>query len=211
MEGAGDVNPHYLEHVMHTSQQREMEASEDIVSGNGLKLLAKGARIDASVKERMLQHKLLKPLEACMKVAGGADGIDLPGTASALLDAHPLLRELFARPRTRALLGELQTALVSAPFESMLTVYADHAEHKIAHAVGTSLLAMGLLDRISGGADEARVRQLMLAGLSHDVGELYIDPAFLRKGVHLEPPQWKHIAAHPHRGPPRAPGHAACG
>ncbi len=197
MENTGEVNPHYLEHVMNTSQKREMEASEDIMSRSGLKLLAKGARIDGSVKERLLQHKLLKPLEECMKVVGAVDGVDLMGTATALLDQHPMLRELFNRPGSKALIGQLKTAMVSVPFESMMTVYAEHGENKIGHAVGASLLCMGLLDRIGIHADESRIRQAMLAGLCHDVGELYIDPAFLTKGVKLEPHQWKHIAAHP--------------
>jgi HD domain len=38
---------------------------------------------------------------------------------------------------------------------------------------------------------------LALAGLVHDIGELYIDPSFLRKGTRLEAEQWRHIVAHP--------------
>ena len=53
-----DVNPHYLDHVIHTSKSRPVEASEDIGSGNGITLLAMGGQINAKVRERLLMHKL---------------------------------------------------------------------------------------------------------------------------------------------------------
>jgi hypothetical protein len=42
-----------------------------------------------------------------------------------------------------------------------------------------------------------RHRLLALAGLLHDVGELYIDPAYLVRGTALQPEQWRHIVSHP--------------
>jgi hypothetical protein len=51
-----------------------------------------------------------------------------------------------------------------------------------------------MANQISGGPPT----DLMLsAGLLHDVGELYIDPAILSAGAKLTPQQWKHVAAHP--------------
>jgi hypothetical protein len=58
-----DVNPHYLDHVVKLSETSDIEASEDIVSGTGMKLLAKGAKIDARARERLLEFRLTKPLE----------------------------------------------------------------------------------------------------------------------------------------------------
>jgi hypothetical protein len=40
-------------------------------------------------------------------------------------------------------------------------------------------------------------RQLALAGLLHDDGEVYIDPAYLRRETRLGPEQWRHVASHP--------------
>jgi hypothetical protein len=189
------VNPHYLEHVMTTSRKREIEASQDIVSDNGMKLLAKGTRIDESVKERLLEHKLRQPLEDCMKVAAGVSGPFMAAMAESLLDDHLMLRQLYKSGR-HAPLSELRNSLIGGAMESMLTIYAEHAEQKLEHAVGTSLLCMGLSRQLCGD-DATHTRTAMLAGLCHDVGELYIDPAFLQKGVKLGPAQWKHVAAHP--------------
>jgi hypothetical protein len=59
-----------------------------------------------------------------------------------------------------------------------------------------TLLSLGLAQRVlPGDADGLQV--LLAAGLAHDVGELYIDPQYLRKDAQLSPADWRHIAAHP--------------
>ncbi len=87
-----DVNPHYLDHVVKLSETSDIEASEDIVTGTGIKLLAKGAKIDARSRERLLQFRLSKPLENMMRVVGGTDPNSFHGVAERLLDEHSLLR-----------------------------------------------------------------------------------------------------------------------
>lgn len=190
------VNEHYLNRVVELAETTEVEASEDILAGNGVKLLAKGARIDARVKERLLQHKLTKPLEAMMRVVGGVETKQVDAVAGALFDQHPLLLRMcgnFSASQLRAALRDLR---LTAQLESLLSVYGNQAPHKLAHAVGVSLLGGAMVEslpRAEGGAMAA----LMTAGLLHDVGELYIDPAFLQAGLKLSPQQWKHIATHP--------------
>ena len=71
MAGENEVNPHYLEHVIATGLTREVEVSEDIYAHNGMKLLAKGARVNGDTRDRLLEHKLLKPLEDCLEITGG--------------------------------------------------------------------------------------------------------------------------------------------
>jgi hypothetical protein len=65
------VSPHYLERLVAVGATRGVEASTDIVARNGMKLLAKGTRIDGEVRERLLQHKLRQPLEDCVRVVAG--------------------------------------------------------------------------------------------------------------------------------------------
>jgi hypothetical protein len=58
------------------------------------------------------------------------------------------------------------------------------------------MLALALARRLIPGEPE-RQHTLAVAGLMHDIGELYIDPAWMRKGHRLEPAQWRHIVTHP--------------
>ena len=192
------VNAHYLGHVMSVADTHTVEASEDILTGNGIKLIARGSRIDAATRERLLQHKLRKPLEESLRVDGGVTPRQLMATAEELLERLPFVAGLCGKGTAKGggtvleLLGRME---MSPPMQSLLTVYAAHRPHKLAHAVGVCLVAHGLSQALRG--DVSQQRLLRSAGLLHDVGELYIDPALLEHAGRLAPDQWRHVAAHP--------------
>ncbi len=169
--------------------------TEDIISGSGLKLLAKGARIDVHMRERLLQHKLRKPLESSLRVIDPAGRPSLDRVAGALLERHALLRALCGEHAAQLLpaLGQLQ---LSTSVASMLSVFAAQGERKQDHAVGVALLAAALAQGLHDGRG-AGLQILLVAGLVHDSGELYIDPAILKSPVRLDTQQWRHVAAHP--------------
>ena len=191
-----DVNEHYLNRVVEIAETAGVEATEDIVTGTGIKLVAKGARIDARFKERLLQHKLSKPLETSVRVVNGVGPRPIDKVAEALLDKHALLTGVCGGATARLVARALHDLRLSTPMESLLSVYAAQGPHKLEHAVGVSLLSAALYYDLPEGAGRG-MHTLMLAGLMHDVGELYIDPAFLQVGTRLTPEQWKHLAAHP--------------
>lgn len=190
------VNIHYLNHVLDVGERRNVEASEDIISGSGLNLLRKGTRIDERMKERLLEHKLRKPLETSLQVADAVTADQVVSVAERLLDTHAILRSLYTSGPAKALKPLLRDYAHSPILQSLLTVYAEHREAKLDHAVGVSLLAMGMADKLTRQTAE-RSCLMLNAGLFHDIGELYISPALLARGVRLNAEQWRHIAAHP--------------
>jgi hypothetical protein len=190
------VNEHYLNRVVEIAEAASVEATEDIVTGAGVKLVAKGTRIDAGLKERLLQHKLSKALETSVRVVDGLGTRPIDKVAEALLDKHALLSGVCGGATARLVATALSNLRLSTPMESLLSVYAAQGPHKLEHAVGVSLLGAALYHDMPEGAGRG-MHTLMLAGLMHDVGELYIDPAFLRVGTRLTPEEWKHLATHP--------------
>lgn len=193
--GVSEVNPHYLDHVVKLSETSDIEASEDIVSGTGMKLLAKGTKIDARARERLLEFRLNKPLENMMRVVGGTDPASFHPVAERLLERHPLLRGLCANARAARPLEALKSLELSSNLQSLLSVYAGQSPAKLEHAVGVALVTAALGGELSSQPADAAA--LVVAGLAHDVGELYIDPAFVARGAELSPQQWKHVATHP--------------
>lgn len=192
----GTVNPHYLDHLVASAAVHQVEVTEDIVSGNGIKLLAKGARVESDVHERLLQHKLSRPLEECLGIADGVSAEQISSTAEQLMESHPLLRALGAHERALPIQQSLGRLRLSGPLQSLLTLYADQPGGRLSHAVGVALIAVSLGRRLlPGDVDEHRL--LGLAGLLHDVGELYLAPDVLHRDGPLEAEQWRHIVSHP--------------
>ena len=191
----GEVNSHYLSHVAAAAEQG-LEATEDIVSQNGTKLLRRGARVDAAACEKLLAHKLRKPLEQCVQAGSGVKAEELEPLCAAWIERSPLLASLAADPRAQALPASLGRTRLSVPVQSMLTLYARCAEGRLDHAAGVAGFALALARRVRPG-DVDFHRLVSLAALLHDVGELYIDPAILQRDASLEPGQWRQVAAHP--------------
>lgn len=191
---SNEVNPHYLDHVVHTADVHTVAVTQDIVSQSGVKLLAKGARVDASMRERLLQHKLMRPLEECLEVVGAVTEAQIQEEARQLLDREPMLQAVFGAPtQGDAVLGRLG---LSAESLSMLSVFAEHGPRRLSHACGVALIARGLARRLFVGDVELH-KLLVRAGLLHDIGELYIDPQLWQRERVLAADEWRHVITHP--------------
>lgn len=194
------VNQHYLSKVIDLSENMRVEASEDIFDARGNKLLAKGAQVSRALQERLIAHKLKKPLEACIFVEGGVDGNSVRAAAERVMSTSAALNHILTVTHTG---GSSPVALLSqlkfgSALSMMLTIAEREGGSALDHAVTVSLLSIALSKKAKlSQADQAIAG---LAGLLHDVGELYIDPAFLVKGKRLLPHEWAHIVVHPHTG-----------
>jgi HD-GYP domain-containing protein (c-di-GMP phosphodiesterase class II) len=188
------ADEHFLGHVVDSAH--DVQASEDIVTVNGVKLLAKGARVDEGTRERLLAHKLARSLEQCLEVTDAVNGEMLAQVAGKLLDEQPLLRTLYGDGKSRPVVAALARLPLTTQLRSLLSLYAELPTGKLEHPVAVALIASGLARKVlpdEGGQE----RTLLTAGLFHDIGELYVNPLYLDGGARLGPSQWKHVVAHP--------------
>ena len=181
---------------MTVAEERQVEATEDIYSENGMKLVAKGYAINRSMRERLIEHKLIKPLEDCMAVSDGVTGKRCAEMAERMLDTYPALRAVCLSEKRASPIKLFADSIFAGRLQTLLTVYTEHQSGKLDHAVSVALLALSLVQRMMPGENDA-LGVMLVAALSHDVGELYIDPRYLEKDAQLGPREWRHIAAHP--------------
>jgi HD-GYP domain-containing protein (c-di-GMP phosphodiesterase class II) len=186
----------YLAHVGGMTAKHEFEASEDILSRTGLKLLIKGAPVSAAACERLLQHKLSKPLAACLAIVGGVQSQDLAALCKRLLTQHSLLRSICADSGCVLIASFWAELRLSSQVLTLLSIYADQHADRLPHAVGVAMLALGLARKLM--PDDLEQQRLMaIAGLLHDVGELYIAPKILLREEPMNAEKWRHITSHP--------------
>lgn len=194
------VNAHYLKKVMDMTDEMEVKATEDIYDARGNKLLAKGARVSRKLQEKLVVHKLKKPLEACILVEGGVDERTITAAAQRLADTSPAIAHIVGRAGggKSCTLRSLSRIRFGSAMGTMLTMTERAGPAALDHAVTVSLLSIGLAARTGLTDDDQQISGL--AGLLHDVGELYIDPAYLVRGKRLLPHEWAHLVIHPHTG-----------
>lgn len=194
------VNEHYLDKVLALSEEVGVTATEDIYDANGTKLLAKGAQVSAKLQERLIVHRLRKPLESCIAVEGAVDARQLAGCAARAIDESAALGAILAVAGVTGdmVRRELSVIALPAPLAMMLTMIDRGDRHGLRHVAEVATLALAFATHAGLGPDARRAG--VLAGVLHDIGELYINPELIRATRVLTPEEWGHVVVHPQIG-----------
>ena len=194
------VNPHFLERVVDLSKSHEVCASEDIFDSKGTKLLSKGARLAPGMQDKLIRHKLSKPLESTLAVADGVTIAMVVETAKQLLDEVAPVKACFDSAKTKIKPIEALSKIKLNPGMIILLTMAHKSEgqRNFKHTVMVGLISTILAMRLKCSTEEIFI--VAHAGLLHDIGEMYLDPAYLKSAAHLKPEEWKHVVVHPRVG-----------
>ncbi len=194
------VNKHYLDKVMDLAEEMDVEATEDIFDARGMKLLAKGAKISRDMQERLILHKLRKPLESTIAVEGGVNADSVINEARRIAESSSpvscILRSMVKNGI--APLDVMASIELGSAMRMMLTVVEKGGTSALEHCVMVSLVSVCLANRM--GLNEKDQKIVALAGLLHDIGELYIEPEYLKEKRRLLPNEWRHVVVHPRIG-----------
>lgn len=190
------VNQHYLDRVIDLSTIKDVEASEDIYAANGMKLVAKGGRMSANMQDRLIVHKLKKPLESSLQVADGINSEHLARVAEQVLDENPELHPLIGSiSGQHSPLNLLKSTHVNSGLSLLLTMAERASESMLSHYLLVSLVSYGIAHQMRTAPEQQQIT--LVAGLLHDIGELYINPDYLHTRRTLHPGEWRHVIVHP--------------
>jgi hypothetical protein len=194
------VNPHYLDKLVRLARARPVTATQDIVDVHGVRLVARNSRLSDEHVDALRGAKLKKTIESSLGVADGVDTALVVTTAKRVLDTSaPINRILLATGGSgTAPLAHLSNMVFNDAIGLLLSLAHHDGPHALEHAVSVSLLSMCMARKLQLADDEQHVAGL--AGLLHDLGELYIAPAWLVPGKRLLPREWAHLVMHPRLG-----------
>jgi HD domain len=188
-----DTSPELLSAIVKASETYSIVASQDIVDVRGLKLWAKGQPVSAALQQRLLERKLQTPLESCLAAETGVTPFTLHDQlADFLEDDSPLSKAL--RPWAGALVQELKRIPLHSVAQLLLTTALATRPDTFPHAVHAMALAGALAKTHRTSVD---MRLAMIAGLLHDIGEVYIQPLYLDRSNALDVIGHKQLMVHP--------------
>ncbi len=193
------ANPHALATILEASETRRIIAATDIFDLAGTKLWARNQPVSAELQRKLLDRKLREPLEACLVAEDGVTSASLSAALAELIERDGRLAPLL-RPQASRLLREV-THLHLHPVAQLLLSAAQAARTEtFEHAVAAMALSGALMAHQGGQTPE--VRLAMLAGLLHDLGEMYIAPEFgeAQADRELDALSYRQLVVHPHVG-----------
>jgi HD-GYP domain-containing protein (c-di-GMP phosphodiesterase class II) len=194
------VNKHFLNKLLRLAAARQITATQDIVDQHGATLVTRGAHLNSEHFDALAGRKLKKTIESSLRVEDAVDPALIVRTATRILDTSvPISRILAASGGSAAAPLARLSGLVLNDAMRMLLTLADHdGVHALEHAVSVSLLSICMAGQLRLPDEEHHTAAL--AGLLHDVGELYIAPAWLAPGKRLLPHEWAQLVMHPRLG-----------
>ncbi|WP_395695075.1 HD-GYP domain-containing protein, partial [Piscinibacter sp.] len=193
------ANPHALAVILEASETRRIIAATDIFDLAGTKLWARNQPVSAELQRKLLDRKLREPLEACLVAEDGVTPASLAAALAERVESDACLAPLL-RPQASTLLREV-THLHLHPVAQLLLSAAQAARpESFDHAVAAMALTGALM--LHEGGQTPEVRLAMLAGLLHDLGEMYIAPEFgeAEADRELDALAYRQLVVHPHVG-----------
>ena len=193
------ANPHALATILEAAETKSIIASRDIFDVQGIKLWARDMPVSSTLQRKLMDRKLRNPLETCLMAEDGVTTQTLLQAAWQLLDSTSPLAVML-RPSAPRLLQEVAHLPLHSVAQLLLTAGQASRPETFDHAVQAMALAGALM--ITHGGSTAEVRLAMLAGLLHDLGEMYIDPRFGEADADrlLDIVSYQQLVVHPHVG-----------
>ena len=187
---------HYLKELVATADTHPIETKEDIYNEQGVKLVGAGSRVDAGFYQKLIRHKLLKPIDTSL---GIEHGVTIDGISCMILDnpANDYIIGFLLKAFKDSTLPPriIRRIRLSAPLSVKLTVTQERAPGKLVHALQVALAALyiGFCEQL----DTEALTLLATAGLFHDLGEMHIDPRISDRSTVLSSEMRRQIYAHP--------------
>jgi hypothetical protein len=193
------ANPHALACILDASETKSIIASRDIFDIGGTKLWARNQPVSKELQRKLMDRQLRQPLETCLYAEDGVTGRSLVQALERLLGQDsPLTAAL--RPYDDQLVHSATHIPLHPVAQLLLTAGQASRPASFGHAVEAMALNGALVLACGGGVRE--LRQAMLCGLVHDLGEMYVDPLHgeAEAWAALDLQSYRHLVVHPHVG-----------
>lgn len=194
-----EEDTHYLTTVTEMADRKAVVAEENIYATSGTLLLAKGIPLGSNLREHLLKHKLLKPIDLSLSVEDGVTAEYLAQEAALLLEGDDYLRQLSNRlVDASELLHGFSRVSLPPQIAFKLTVAREQRPQLFHHLLTVALIGHYLALRLA--LPERERGDALLSALIHDLGELHTEPALLDSQHPLTDEERRYIYVHPITG-----------
>ena len=191
-----ESSPAFLQAVSELGTKQAVTTSQPIYNAQGIKLLEGGVRIDKGLYDRLVSHRLSRPLDECVDAEPSVDAKVLREAALAAMVRWPFFARMAPAGRTREIVLEAIAAVpLPKPVALHLTLARDRRPALFDHSILMALLCAHLARE--GGASLHDVTDAAAAGLLHDMGMLHIDMTLLDADERLSGDRLNPVYVHP--------------
>lgn len=195
MSFTGNDPSYFTRVVTEMGERRPVVTTQALYSDRGVKILDQGVTVHAGLYERLMAHRLSRPIEQSLTSPKTVTGTVLRDQADEVLRAVPLLARLSRDAAVReSLLDAVGSVALPEPIAFQLTLALEMRPELFSHSVCAALVAVWLA--MAPSASRVTLGQAAAAGLLHDLGLLHLDPVLLKPQGTIGREQQRHLYAH---------------
>lgn len=184
----------YVKSVVDLGDVTEVVASEDILTASLHKLIQEGTKIDSSFYEKLIQHKLLKPIDHSVIVIDGITPGKIISDATIMVSTDTYLNKMFFK-QPEVPVDIFKKLHIENALSLKLTIAKQNHPRLYHHSIKVALTAIYF--GYSNALPNSDLIALATAGLFHDIGELHLNPEIQDQDKPLCEDDWHQIYAHP--------------
>lgn len=186
----------YPQHLAEVSNKGNSAfTTDDVFNEHGALLVRKGVAIDTNVRDKLLKHKLLKPLDHQVGLEKQANTETLIKRFHDLMKKYPDIGEInsalkFGSEFEKLLHIDHLHPIITQKLTILDTQMSSEFDKSMFNAWLSSITAREL------GLNREDIQNTFIASLLHDVGMMHLDPSIVQSKRQLSPEEWKTIQAH---------------
>lgn len=188
----------YAQHLAKVNETNAVVATEDIVNQAGALLVPKGTCLKSQVVDRILQHKLTKPLEQIVAMENAICQNTLFEHLRSNASQYEDIEKLYKTSNAEDALKRACLVISQIPLlQQKITVLSMQLPQSYQEALFSAWLSLSLAKQ-QGKTEEKQIATF-IAGLAHDIGLMHIDPNIIELKAHKEtltPEQWRAMQSH---------------
>ncbi len=190
---ADTIEQEYIKLVF-DSRNIEYKITSDIFNEQGTLLIPSGNTVDQTTYDKVLNHKLLKPIDEYIQFSNQIT------TDNLLDDLVALCEKLLADTvyDFDATIGTIRHILAECDYDNIvlnkLTVFSKERTDNFNHSLSTAFIAVEIGKSLD--LTHNQLIDLFSAAMFHDIGEMFIDPAVYKKDI-LNNEEFRAIMVHP--------------
>ncbi len=188
---------HYAAHLAEVNEKNDVVATQDIVNQNKLLVARQGTRINHDTANRIVQHKLLQPLEEQIRLKNILKSSQLREGFENLLEKYPDVMKIHSVNNFHSILYGLVVSNILHPLiQQELTIMRECLPEHYDRTLFCTWLSVFISSEL--GFPEDLIRAAFVASLAADVGLLHISPDILKKQNNdtMDPAEWRAIQSH---------------
>lgn len=185
--------------VSELGDKQTIVAQEDIYSETGIKLVSSGTKIRDKVWDRIVNHKLNKPITESVSFDNCVTVEEIVSNARSIIQTELFyIRLAHSISDPKYLLNSIKNITLPQQIAKKFTVLRDARPRLFQHSIRSAIIASYLA--FFHNLDASECERLITAALLHDIGEMHIDPSILDPNHILTAEERRFVCVHPVTG-----------